>query len=117
LDHCGYIHAIAIPIALSQNMTATQLTVYKKQVPSDSYPSSFEIFSGLDIQNQPAIYSKVRVNDISRDYSFVIEGLSDNLIYNIYITTENDWPLYNLLLSNEEVARVEAKTVKKRSKD
>ena len=101
---------------MSQNSTATELTVYLDEAPLDSYPSSFQISSGLDTQNQPAIYSKLRVNNLANDYAFMIEGLTDNLIYNVYITSENDWPIYNKLLEDKDVARVNAKTIKKRSK-
>lgn len=114
---CGYLHAVAIPIVDSQNDTATDATVYQSEAPvTDVYPSSFQIYSGYDDSNQPALYSKLRVSNFANDYSFTIQGLKDHLIYNVYITTENDWPAYTMLLNNTAVARVESKTIKRRSK-
>lgn len=116
MTHCGYIHAIAIPVNLSQNNTPTLATVYQSEAPiTEPYPYSFEIYSGLDIQNQPAIYKKIRVNDFSKDYTLTVPVNIDNLIYHVYIATENDWPTYNLFLDDDAVARIEAKTIKKRS--
>ncbi len=100
---------------LSQNNTPTLATVYKKDAPLATYPYSFEIYSQLDTENQPAIYQKIRVSDPSKDYSLTITVPTDNLIYHVYITTENDWPIYNLFLPDDDVARIEAKTIKKRS--
>lgn len=115
LGKCGYIHAVAIPIANSQNNSATDLVVYEVDaLASDVYPSSFQIYSGYDDSNQPAIYSKLRVSNFANDYSFTISGLTNHLIYNVYITTENDWPAYTMLLDNTAVARAQFKTVKRR---
>lgn len=114
MTHCGYIHAVAIPVPLSQNNTPTQATVYQNEAGTSDYPYSFEIYSGLDIQNQPAIYKKIRVSDFSKDYTLTVPVVTDNLIYHVFITSENDWPIYNLFLADDAVARIEGKTVKKR---
>lgn len=112
---CGYVHAIAIPVPGSRNDTPTELTFYQSELPSQQFATSYQIYSGLDLNNQPVNYSKTRINDYSKDYVINISNLEDKLIYDVYITTEDDWPAYNNLLHNAAVARIDMKTLKKRS--
>ena len=65
--------------------------------------------------NQPASNRTVRVNDLTQDYVVNMTNLTDKVIYHVFLATENDWPKYNLLMKDPQVARIEAKTIKKRS--
>ena len=100
----------------STNNTPTQLTVFAYEDPSTTFASSFQIYSELDTTNQPVSNTTARINDYSQEYSLTVSGLQDKLIYEVYVTFENDWPEYTSLMSNSEVARLELKTLKKRSK-
>lgn len=55
-------------------------------------------------------------NDYTAEYTVNLTGLVNNYVYQVYITTENDWPAYNEYLNDTKVAKTEAKTVKLRSK-
>lgn len=77
---------------------------------------SYEIYAGLNLTNQPAISSSIRINDFSQTYTMNVTGLNDKTIYEIYITAENDWPEYNLRMNDDRIARLELKTLKRRSK-
>ena len=59
----------------------------------------------------------MRISDSSQTYVLNISGLHDKLIYDIFLTTKNDWPEWNKLLEDGKVAAVEAKTLKIRSKN
>lgn len=56
------------------------------------------------------------MGDFSQTYTIEVSNLADKLIYNIYITSENDWPTYTRILDDQYVAQVNFKTLKIRSK-
>ena len=70
----------------------------------------------MNSTNWPAITTTVRVNDATQSYAINLTNLTNKLIYHIFITTMNDWPGFNELLADTSVERIEAKTLKIRSK-
>jgi hypothetical protein len=113
---CGQAYAIAVPVIGSRNQTESGLTIYASEQPTIQYASCYQIQQGLNLTNQPIYSTSVRINDFSQTYTMNITGLSDKLIYEIYICAQNDWPTYNLLMADANVARLEIKTLKRRSK-
>lgn len=113
---CGWINAVAVPVALSRNNTASNATIFEYETPLDTtFQSSYQTYANLTVDNQLALNTTMRVFDVSTTYTLNITGLADKLIYHIFITAQNDWPEYNLLMADKDVARIEAKTIKIRS--
>lgn len=111
---CGQAYAIAVPVVGSRNQTESGLTIYASEQPTIQYASCYQIQQQLNLTNQPIYSTTARINDFSQTYTMNISGLNDKLIYEIYICAENDWPTYNLLMQDTNVARLEIKTLKRR---
>lgn len=89
----------------------TQLTLM------DRFPTSFQMAKMLNQTNEPELHVvRVPVNDYSSETSVVIEGLKDNILYNVYLSATNDLPDFPDYMDNDYVAQINLKTVKKRSK-
>jgi hypothetical protein len=114
---CGYAYAVAVPVSGSTNSTPSDQTYFEYEIPTATFASSYQIFSGLDPNNQPVPNASIRISDYSASYTMTVSGLQNKLVYEVYVTFENDWPKYQSLTANSEVARIEMKTLKKRSKD
>ena len=137
MTRCGRVHALAIPKNGSRNNTPTDDTTFlyeledqsllslsnpiidptKTNFTNKTFPSSFQIKRKLNQTNYPIFNATLRVVEPGKvSYLNISGGLQDKLIYDIYVTIENDFQVYSVLLENRSVAHLEAKTLKRRSK-
>lgn len=83
----------------------------------DRYPTGFQMLLGLNQTNQPEKFTKSQVvDDTTKTWTVNITGLTDNLIYNFYVSAVSDRPRYPDYQNPDYVAQVNLKTVKKRRK-
>ncbi len=117
---CGHLYIAATPVYGSRNNTETRLTnfSYENTNLSLDYVSSYQIKNSLNQSNLPTYFSHLYVNTPSKIIEFNMTKFPyDNLIYKVYITTENCFQYYPILSDNLSVAVIEMKTMKKRSKN
>jgi hypothetical protein len=61
------------------------------------------------------LIQKVHITKKGQKATINVTGLNDKLVYDVYLTAENDYPVYKQLMNNTKVARVTCKTLKRRS--
>lgn len=83
----------------------------------DRYPTSFQMYKGLNQSNLPEkyIYTST-VDDTNLVWTVNITGLKDNLIYNVFVSAVSDKPLFPDFMSPDYVATINLKTIKMRRK-
>ena len=79
------------------------------------YPTAFQMRLGLNQSNQPEIFTSTKlVDDSKATWTLNITGLTDNLIYNIYVSSVSDRPVFADYMSSDYVSQINLKTIKKR---
>jgi hypothetical protein len=83
----------------------------------DRYPTAFQMTLSLNQTNQPEKFTKLQmVDDTTLTWTVNMTGLTDNLIYNFYVSAKSDRPVYADYMNPDYVAQVNLKTIKKRRK-
>lgn len=115
---CGKLAVIAVPKYGSKNDTESKATSFAYEIndTNTSFPSSYQIFKGLNQTNLPVVSKTLYVNTPSDDIYINMTGFPyDKLVYEVYFTTQNYFTYYPKLAENDSVAAIEIKTLKRRS--
>ncbi|KAL4482744.1 hypothetical protein ABPG73_021404 [Tetrahymena malaccensis] len=115
-SYCGTLIAVGIPRINSENSTITNTTsLLSQEAAGVIYPTSYEISQGLNMTNLPvnqSLFVQSYINQINQPFNITFSNLSDRTVYDFYLSTINDFPQFNYLLSDNSVVKLSIKTLK-----
>ncbi|EGR28803.1 hypothetical protein IMG5_168390 [Ichthyophthirius multifiliis] len=116
LTECGSVYVIGIPKIGSENSTIiSESKVILNDLPNSIYPTSFQIIQKLNQNNLPVqIQGSSYVDKKGKYFNLTFDGLKDRLVYDFYVTAQNDFPSLNVNMPDQQVTRCTIKTIKKK---